>query len=321
MMMTQLMLMTRKAMAMVKPTKEQLEYIKALNKLERQFEKELIYNYQQALKELRARIAFIYEKYDGNWIEMQRYNRLTKLEKEIGQEIAKLTGKNAQTLKRGMMDSFEESYYRTVWSMTNQIQADLGFVMLSKEIVEKSIQNPLDRVGFLQRNRDNQARLTRQLRENLTQSLMLGEAYGTAAKRIKGRMDVGATNVLRIARTEMHRTKQQARQDSIKEGAEKGLVLKKHWLATIDGRTRDAHGSLDGVQVNPDEQFEIDGYTADGPGLFGVPELDIHCRCDLLEVVDGWQPDYRRIKGIGVVKYVTYEEFLETGLKYTKVAN
>ena len=60
------------------------------------------------MKEIRARIAFSYEKYDGNWIEMNRYNRLTKLEKEIAEEIRKLTGKNAQTLIRGMMELFEE---------------------------------------------------------------------------------------------------------------------------------------------------------------------------------------------------------------------
>src|SRR5690625_4704843 len=163
--------MDKKAMTMTKPTKEQFENIKALEKLEKQFEKELIHNYQLALKELDTRNDLIYEKYDGNWIEMNRYNRLTKLEKEIANEISRLTGKNAQTLKRGMMQSFEETYYRTAWVLTNAVQTDLGFVMLDRNLIEKSIQNPLDRVGFLQRNRENQARLTRQLRENLTQSL------------------------------------------------------------------------------------------------------------------------------------------------------
>jgi len=78
---------------MMTMNKEQREREVALNKLEKQYEKELIRNYQLALKEIRAKIAFIYEKYDGNWVEMNRYNRLTKLEKEIAEEIRKLTGK------------------------------------------------------------------------------------------------------------------------------------------------------------------------------------------------------------------------------------
>src|SRR5690625_93516 len=253
---------------MMTMNKEQREREVALNKLEKQYEKELIRNYQLALKEIRAKIAFIYEKYDGNWVEMNRYNRLTKLEKEIAEEIRKLTGKNAQTLIRGLMDSYEESYYRTAYVLTNSVNADLGFVMMDRELVRKAIENPLDRVGFLQRNRDNQARLTRQLRENLNQSLIQGESDRTAAKRIKGRMDVGATNVLRITRTEMHRTRNQSLLESMNEGAERGIVLKKHWLATIDERTRHRHGMLDGIQVDLDEQFEIEGMKTDGPCLY-----------------------------------------------------
>lgn len=308
-------------MTMDKMNKEQKERQIALDKLEKQYEKELIRNYQLALKEIRARIAFMYEKYDGNWIELNRYNRLTKLEKEIANEIRKLTGKNAQTLVRGLMESYEEAYYRTAYILTNAVNTDLAFVMLDRELVRKAIENPLDRVGFLQRNRDNQAILTRQLRENLTQSLIQGESYRNAAKRIKSRMDVGATNVLRITRTEMHRTRQRSKLEGMEDGTERGIILKKHWLATIDGRTRDRHGRLDGVQVDLDEQFEIDGYKAEAPGLFGVPEMDIHCRCDVLEVVEGFEPRYRRVKGIGIVRYATYDEFMNKGIKHVKVAN
>src|SRR5690625_1882277 len=118
--------------------KEQIERQKALERLEKEFERELIRNYQLALKELRARIAFIYEKYDGDWIEMNRYNRFTKLEKEIAEEIRKLTGKNAQTLIRGMMDSYEQSYYLTAYVLTNIVEADLGFTYLNRELVRKS---------------------------------------------------------------------------------------------------------------------------------------------------------------------------------------
>lgn len=299
-------------------SKEQKEREKALLKLEKQYEKELIHNYQLALKEIRARIAFIYEKYDGNWIEMNRYNRITKLEKEIAEEIRKLTGKNAQSLIRGLMETYEEAYYRTAYVLTNAVNADLAFSLLDRELVRKSIENPLDRVGFLQRNRENQARLTRQLRENLTQSLIQGESYRTAAKRIKERMDVGATNVLRITRTEMHRTRQQSKLEGMKDGAARGVILKKHWLATIDDRTRDRHGRLDGKQVDLDEQFEIDGFKAEAPGLFGVPEMDINCRCDVLEVVEGFEARYRRVRGLGIVKYATYEEF-KKGLRHQKV--
>lgn len=299
---------------MAKLNKAQKQNERALDRLEKKFERELIKNYQVALKEIRGKIALAYEKYGGDWVEMQRYNRLTKLEKEIAQEIAKLTGKNAMTLKKGMMDSFEESYYRTAWSLSNAVKADLGFVMLNRKLVEKAIQNPLDRVGFLQRNRDNQARLTRQLKENLAQSLIQGEAYGKAAKRIKERMDVGATNVVRIAQTEMHRTRNSAKLDAMEEGAELGISIKKMWLASADGATRESHQELDGVTINLDEDFEGEEGSGPSPGNLGSASEDINCRCTMVEVVDEFKPTTRRVRDVGLVEYKTYKEYKEEGL-------
>jgi SPP1 gp7 family putative phage head morphogenesis protein len=286
----------------------------ALDRLERSYEKELIRNYQIALKELRAKISLVYENYNGSWVEMQKYNRLAKLEQEIAQEISKLTGLNAMTLKKGMMGVYEESYYRTAWVLSTMVQADLGYSVLNRELVQKAIENPLDRVGFLQRNRDNHALLTKQLREQLTQALIQGEAYGTAAKRIKERMDVGATNVIRIAQTEMHRTRQQAKYDGMVEGEKAGITLKKMWVSTIDSRTRDRHQHLDGKQVDVDEPFKAGQYEGLMPGMFGIPSMDINCRCTTIEVVEGFEPNSRRVKGVGITNYATYNEFKEKGL-------
>lgn len=296
-------------MAMVNLNKWQKQSEKSLDKLSNQFEKDLIRNYQVALKEIRGKIALSYEKYDGDWIEMQRYNRLTKLEKEIADEIRKLTGKNAVTLRRGMMDAYEESYYRTAWVLSNEVKSDLGFSMLDRKLVEKSIQNPLDRVGFLQRNRDNQARLTRHLRENLAQSLIQGEAYGKAAKRIKERMDMGATNVIRIAQTEMHRTRQQAKLDSMEEGANAGIVIKKMWVSSMDGSTRESHQDLDGVRIDIDADFEGEESSGPAPGMLGAASEDINCRCTMIEVVEGFAPNERRVRDVGLVEYETYNDF------------
>ena len=286
---------------------------KALDKLQEEFQRELIRAFQRALKEIRGKIAISYEKYNGDWAEMQKYNRLTKLEKEIADEIRKLTGKNAMTLKKGMMDTYEESYYRTAWVLSNEVKTDLGFSLLDRKLVERAIQNPLDRVGFLQRNRDNQARLARQLREHLAQSLIQGEAYGTAARRIKERMDIGATNVLRIAHTEMHRTRQQAKLDSMEEGAKAGVVVKKMWVATVDDRTRDSHQELDGVTIGINEDFEGEEGSGPAPGMMGSAEEDINCRCTMIEVVEGFEPNERRVKGVGITEYKTFNEFKEKG--------
>lgn len=280
---------------------------KALDKLESQFEKELIQNYETALSEIRAKIAEAYAKYGGSWIEMQKYNRLTKLEEKISEEIAKLTGKNAMTLKKGNRHMYAESYYHTAYILSNNVNADLGFTLLDTKEIERAIENPLDRVGMLQRNRDNQRRLTRQLREHLAQGLIQGQSYRTTAKRIRERMEIGANSALTIARTENHRVRQQAGQDSREKAAESGLILKKQWISAHQDRTREAHEEADGQIVDYDQPFEVDGEELMYPGdPSGSPENVINCRCDAIDLPEGFEPNASAVTG---VRHGSYDDF------------
>lgn len=294
--------------------KTQKQAQRSLDRLEKQYEKELIRNYQIALKEIRAKIAELYAVTDGDWAKAQKYNRLAKLEKQIAKEIGKLTGKTAKTLQKSQRHVYEEGYYRTAYILSSAVSADLGFAALDSDLINKAIENPLDRVGFLQRNRDNQHQLTRQLREHLTQGLVQGYSYGNTAKRIKERMDVGASKALTIARTENGRVRSQAKLDGMEEGEKAGLSLKKMWMATVDGSTRDSHQELDGVTLDRKEDFEGEEGSGPAPRMLGSASEDINCRCDLAEIVDGFTPNIRRVKGVGVTEYASYKEFKEKGL-------
>ena len=56
----------------------------------------------------------------------------------------------------------------------------------------------------------------------------------------------------------------------------KGADILKQWDATLDKKTRKAHRLLD-------EPFEINGHKAMYPSNFGIPSLDINCRCAILQ--------------------------------------
>ncbi|WP_157800948.1 phage minor head protein [Bacillus solitudinis] len=283
---------------------------KALNRQEKGLEKRLIQNYQASLKEVRSKLAKLYETTNGNYTDAVKFNRLAKLEKEIAKEIGKLTGKNARTLQNGLGSMYAESYYRTAYIVEGEAAAKLGFGLLNQKVIERAVENPLDRVGFLKRNRDNQARLTRQLQEQLAQGLIQGKSYQETARNIKQRMDVGASNVMRIVQTESHRVQQGGRLDSLLKAESAGVVMKKVWVATLDGDTRDTHQELDGQSVGLGEMFEVDGESAEYPGGFGDPAQDINCRCSTRAEIEGYEPSVRRSED-GVVEQQTYEQWKE----------
>lgn len=83
-------------------------------------------------------------------------------------------------------------------------------------------------------------------------------------------------DIARVVATDAHRIYNTA----MFEAAKKGGATRKTWRTMGDPRVRDPHEYLDGVSIPIDAEFVT--YTGDRarfPGEFGVPDLDINCRC------------------------------------------
>ena len=85
-------------------------------------------------------------------------------------------------------------------------------------------------------------------------------------------------DLVRVAETETHRDANTAALDTAKRAG----ATSKTWVTMGDEKVRDPHQYLDGVTIGIDDEFiTYDGGHAKAPGLFGIPELDINCRCIL----------------------------------------
>lgn len=86
-----------------------------------------------------------------------------------------------------------------------------------------------------------------------------------------------ADSIDRVIETDAHRVYETAAfETAVRLGA-----TKKTWHHMNDDRVRDPHWVLGGVTVPIDGLFWTDGSSAPRPMAFGVPELDINCRCFL----------------------------------------
>ena len=130
---------------------------------------------------------------------------------------------------------------------------------------------------------------TKQLKKTIQTELSRGIANGSSwldmaayiAEAMKSPYNKALNNAIRIARTEGHRIQNQAALDNQYRAKEAGADIVKQWDSTLDKRTRPHHQQLDGQLREIDEEFEISGRKAMAPGLFGVAEEDINCRCCL----------------------------------------
>lgn len=94
---------------------------------------------------------------------------------------------------------------------------------------------------------------------------------------------------VRIARTETNNAMNGATFNAAQIEQElTGETLRKAWVATLDGRTRDTHFEADGQIVPLDGKFEINGYECDHPGDQTLPAAEaIQCRCTMLILGEG----------------------------------
>ncbi len=284
-------------------------------------ERRLAAAYTQGLRQVRGDVAEMYAKYaTGGKLSLadaSKYNRWGNLEKDLVNTVKKTTGKSFRITKKAITDQFEENFYHTAFEMERQAALNLRFGMLSEDVVNAAIQNPLDKIGWGKRTLKQSTLLVDQLRTDIAQALIQGKGYAEMSKTLKNRMEIGASKAMRILRTEAHRAQSEGRLDAMVKGeaaADRlGLDMQRVWVASLDDRTRPTHGVADGqVAKNGDGgevMFTVAGVRARGPGLVGVAAEDINCRCTTRSQVKGHEPEYRRVRGEGIGKIETYEQW------------
>lgn len=289
---------------------------KILDRKQKELEKQLIKEYAKSLKEIRAKMAEAYAKFGIDdkltYAEMQKYNRLASLEKQILKELSNLSKTNAKVLREALKDVYKEGYFRVGYALETEGQIKLAYALLNAKQIEKAITNPLMELAL----ENNAIDIKKRIRSDVIQGLTQGESYYKISKRIKKSLETNTNNAVRIAQTETHRVVNQARQDSYEHAESKGLKMLKVWVASLDGRTRSSHQELDGQKVGVKEDFisPVTGAQGQGPGMMGTAKDDINCRCTTIVEFEGFETEqaFRRSRGINNKnKVITYEKYTD----------
>lgn len=281
---------------------------KHLDRMGATIESEILKAYKSSLRVIRNTLSEYASKYELTMIEMQKYNRLQGLEKDVVIELRKLKGKTSSKVMQGLQNIYEEGYYRTAFEIERSVQAKLSFSKLNKTAIRRAIENPLMNLA-IDRNRNN---VIVNINQAISQGLIRGSSYLEISKGVKEALEQNANNALRIARTETHRVQVESTFDSMKHAENIGVKFKKRWLSTLDRNTRDSHQSLDGEEVGLDEKFS-NGLLYPGDPA-GEPSEIINCRCEMIQVVSGYEPEFRRSRREGIIPYTNYREWKENRL-------
>lgn len=277
----------------------------------RAFEAELRTRYLKTYGAIEMELAKLYEKMGDtpSIMEARRYGRLDKLSKAIAAEYKKQTGWELSRIRDHSAASYAEAYYGTAWAYDQHLGIEVSWPVISAEAIRQSVWSGATGENFSDRLRQWNTRELLTLNTKITSSLAQGFGYSKAARIVKKEVADDYSRIVRIVRTEAHRNYSQGHLDLYDKLEGLGIDARKQWVATLDTRTRDTHGRLDGTYADQKGLFHSGGGSALAPGLFGIASEDISCRCRIVEIVDGLAPEYRRIRGEGIQPYVTYDDW------------
>lgn len=255
-----------------------------LNELKQAYIRNLV-EIKKRVRELVKEIDFM-EKMEAeeSLIRAKEYqlNYQKGLEKQISVAMKSLAESEVNSVDAFLKRMYEDGYI-TQQYVINQ----LGIPVITPINVDKLIKTVNKKVAdfkFSQRLYDDINHLAEVTIQEIANGIIQGSSYATIAERISLHSEATLKQAYTIARTEGGRVSSTAKVHAQQDAKKKGADIVKQWDATLDGKTRPEHRQLDGQIREIDEEFEVDGYTAEAPRMFGVAYLDINCRCISLTV-------------------------------------
>ncbi len=244
--------------------------------------------YTKAYQELKTEAAAVLAKIEMNpdmslaqkMGLMAKYDRLNKLSEQLA-DTAYNANKTAQKMINGeMLNVYELNY--------NETAKNLGFSLIDHGAVKKILteeENPFNMISSLY----DKVGIRNKMKGELMQGLLKGEGINKIARRFKNVSEKSLKDSVRIARTETMRVVNSAKMDVGAEGERLGFTIYKRWQATTDGRVREDHLAMNGVEVPLNEPFTLpDGSKVMFPGDISMgapPEQVIQCRCTMIEFI------------------------------------
>lgn len=217
---------------------------------------------------------------------------------------------NQDKIAAGMMrDELPEVYAENHNYGTYQIERDLqmstSYTLYNRDAVARLLKGNPDLLPQPRVDIPKDARWNRQhIQSSVLQGILTGESMKKIADRMQNVVGMDERAAMRNARTAVTGAENAGKLDSMKRAQELGVQLKKLWLATRDGRTRDSHVMMDGELQEVNEKFSNGCMYPGDPN--GAPAEVYNCRCAMRSKVAGadpYSPDLSRNERLGGMSY------------------
>jgi SPP1 gp7 family putative phage head morphogenesis protein len=305
----------------------QQEIDRRLDKLIDEAESDIDVVFAKRLKSILENVLRIHNRYvkDGEVTRTDFY-KSTRYKAEL-RHIAEQINSDYEELYKDIQKLLQEQYidnylltgylFQMFASQEAEQRINMEYTIPSISTVNQAILNPIKELTLPNLLNNHRNEVIRKINIDIAQGIQAGEGYGTIAERLEKTLGFSRHKARTVARTEGSKVQTISRLDSAAH-AEEHADLTKTWNATLDNDVRSSHRVLDDKEADEEGYFHYKGHKAKGPNLFGVPELDINCRCQVLWLVGGKRPELRRARNYEDAGYQRkladrIDEYMEDG--------
>lgn len=230
-----------------------------------------------------------------------RISRLQALQTQVELRMMELFGSQRDVLRDHLQERYTDTYYRTVYAVSQQADVASTFARIDPQTVEKILATPWVGSEFSSRIWADKDKLTRELMQTLSRGFVRGDSLDHMTKEFAQRMGVSESRAATLIHTESAHTAAEAAEQGYRETGVKSYRFE----AALDLKTCAVCGALD------QREFPL----AEHETGINYPPLHPRCRCTTVPVTEFRIGSKRaaRNPATGKTEYVekgmTYEEW------------
>ena len=226
-----------------------------------------------------------------------RISRLQALQTQVELRMMELFGSQRDVLRDHLQERYTDTYYRTVYAVSQQADVASTFARIDPQTVEKILAAPWAGSEFSSRIWADKDKLTRELMQTLSRGFVRGDSLDRMTREFAQRMGVSESRAATLIHTESAHTAEQ--------GYRETGIRSYRFEAALDLKTCAVCGALD------QREFPL----AEHETGINYPPLHPRCRCTTVPVTEFRIGSKRaaRNPATGKTEYVekklTYEEW------------
>ena len=230
-----------------------------------------------------------------------RISRLQALQTQVELRMMELFGSQRDVLRDHLQERYTDTYYRTVYAVSQQADVASTFARIDPQTVEKILATPWAGSEFSSRIWADKDKLTRELMQTLSRGFVRGDSLDRMTKEFTQRMGVSESRAATLIHTESAHMAAEAAEQGYRETG----IRSYRFEAALDLKTCSVCGALD------QREFPL----AEHETGINYPPLHPRCRCTTVPVTEFRIGSKRaaRNPATGKTEYVekklTYEEW------------